>query len=207
MRRGFALILSLVLVWQGFGQVISDLDWVSPMHEGLAAVKKGNMWGFIDKDGVTKIEPREDLVSSNTSFYGVSEDSEMEYPFFVEGRCLIEQTFDDIKYFGFIDKSGKTVVEPGYVNATNFRNGYAIVTQYSKQVLGKNELLGKDVVNYLAEELVIDDKGNVVTSLMNARTFVPNKVKGNPPEMHAYFIGERLVAVKGDSGKWSVLKF
>lgn len=31
--------------------------------------------------------------------------------------------------------------------------------------------------------------------------------KGNPPEMHAYFIGERLVAVKGDSGKWSVLKF
>ena len=142
MRRGFTLILGLVFIWQGYGQVISDLDWVSPMHEGLAAVKKGSMWGFIDKDGVTKIEPRKDLVSSKTSFYGISEDSEMEYPLFIEGRCLIEQSFDGIKYFGFIDKSGKTVVEPGYVNATNFKNGFAIVTQYSKQVLGKNELLG-----------------------------------------------------------------
>jgi len=37
--------------------------------------------------------------------------------------------------------------------------------------------LGKDVVNYLAEELIIDPKGKVVTSLMNSRTFVPNKVK------------------------------
>ena len=37
--------------------------------------------------------------------------------------------------------------------------------------------LGKDVVNYLAEELIIDPKGKRVTSLMNSRTFVPNKVK------------------------------
>ena len=152
MRRRIALILSLVFIGQGFGQVIGDLDWVSPMHEGLAAVKKGNMWGFIDKQG-------------------------------------------------------KTVVEPGYVNATNFRNGFALVTQYSKQVLGKNNLLGKDVVNYLAEELIIDTKGEVITSLMNSRTFVPNKVKDSPPEMHAYFVGERLVAVKGDDGQWSIFKF
>ncbi len=158
MRRRFALILSLALMWQGFSQVISDLDWVSPMHEGMAAVKKGNMWGFIDKDGSMKIEPREDLAPSKTSLSGVSEDSEMKYPIFVEGRCLIEQTFEGIRYFGFIDKQGKTVVEPGYINATNFRNGFAIVTQYSKQVLGKNNILGKDVVNYLAEELIIDNQ-------------------------------------------------
>ncbi len=207
MRRRFALILSLALMWQGFSQVISDLDWVSPMHEGMAAVKKGNMWGFIDKDGSMKIEPREDLAPSKTSLSGVSEDSEMKYPIFVEGRCLIEQTFEGIRYFGFIDKQGKTVVEPGYINATNFRNGFAIVTQYSKQVLGKNNILGKDVVNYLAEELIIDNQGKVVTSLMNSRTFVPNKLKDSPPEMHAYFIGERLVAVKGDDGQWSIYKF
>ena len=207
MRRRFALILSLVFIWQGFGQVVSDLDWVSPMHEGLAAVKKGNMWGFIDKDGAMKIEPREDLVASKESSFGVMEGGEMEYPIFVEGRCLIEQTFEGIRYFGYIDKVGKTVIEPGYINATNFRNGFALVTQYTKQVLGKNNLLGKDVVNYLAEELVIDVRGEVVTALMNARTFVPNKVKDSPPEMHAYFVGERLVAVKGDDGQWSIFKF
>lgn len=207
MRRRFALILSLAMVWQGFSQVIGDLDWVSPMHEGLAAVKKGSMWGFIDKDGVMKIEPRDDIVPSKTSFPGVLKGSEMEYPFFVEGRCLIEQTFEGIRYFGFIDKQGKIVVEPGYINATNFKNGFALVTQYSKEVLGKNNLLGKDVVNYLAEELIINNKGEVVTALMNARTFVPNKVKDSPPEMHAYFIGERLVAVKGDDGQWSIYKF
>lgn len=207
MRRRLALILSLIFIYQGFGQVIKDLDWVSPMHDGLAAVKKGNMWGFIDKDGVMKIEPREDIVSSKTSSSGVLEDNEMKYPLFVEGRCLIEQTFEGIRYFGFIDMQGKTVIEPGYINATNFRNGFALVTQYSKQVLGKNNLLGKEVVNYLAEEIIIDRAGEAITSLMNSRTFVPNKVKDSPPEMHAYFIGERLVAVKGDDGQWSIFKF
>ena len=202
----FALWLSLALAWPAFGQVISDLDWVSPIHEGLAAVKQGNNWGFIDKEGVVKIEPREDLVSSKMSTEGVAE-GEMEYPLFVEERCLIEQTIEGIRYFGFIDPSGKTVIEPGYVNATNFRNGFAIVTQYSKQVLGKNELLGKEVVNYQLEELVIDKKGDAVSLLMNSRTYVPNKIKGSPPEMNAYFLGERLVAVKGEDGKWSIYQF
>jgi hypothetical protein len=206
MKGRITLLLTLAFVWQGFGQVISDLDWVSPMHEGYAAVKKGNMWGFIDNDGVVKIEPRGDLVSSKMSAEGVAE-GEMEYPVFIEGRCLVEQTFDGIRYFGFIDSSGKTIVEPGYVNATNFRNGFAIVTQYSKQVLGKNELLGKEVVNYQLEELIIDKKGEVVTALMNARTYVPNKIKGSPPDMNAYFLGERLVAVKGEDGKWSIFQF
>jgi len=91
MRRRFALILSLALMWQGFGQVISDLDWVSPMHEGMAAVKKGNMWGFIDKDGSMKIEPREDLATSKTTLSGISEDSEMKYPRFVEGRASLNK--------------------------------------------------------------------------------------------------------------------
>lgn len=207
MKRRFALLMSLVFIWQGFGQVISDLDWVSPMHEGLAAVKKGNMWGFIDKDGVMMIELREDIVSSKSSSSSLLDDPEFKYPVFVEGKCLIEQTFEGIRYFGFIDKQGKTVVEPGYINATNYRNGFALVTQYSKEVLGKNNLLGKDVVNYLAEELIIDNRGELVASLKNARTFVPNKVKESPPEMYAYFIGERLVAVKGDDGQWSIFKF
>ncbi len=200
-------MLSLFFIWQGLAQVISDLDWISPMHEGLAAVKKGDMWGFIDKDGVINVDLRADLVAWKSASDPDSGDSDMTYPAFVEGRCLIEETIDGIRYFGFIDPQGKTVVEPGYINATNFRNGYAIVTQYSKEVLGKNELLGKDVVNYIVEEYIIDMDGKVVATLGNARTYVPKKAKGSSPDMYAYFLGDRLVAVKGENGKWSVFQF
>ena len=208
MKRLLTLILiSLIFSLNGYSQVIKDLEMVSPIHDGLGSVKKGGQWGFIDEKGELVINFRDDIVSS-PAMSGLAAKPEMrDYPQFVEDRCLIQKTEEGIVYFGFIDKKGEIVIEPQYVNATNFKNGLAIVTQYIRQVVGKNELLGKDVVNYQIEELVINDSGEVVSSLMNARNFVPSKVKGSPPEMQARFLGAGIVAVKGEDGKWAVNKF
>ena len=175
MKKLLSLVsISIFLIFNGYCQVIDNLEMANPYQDGLASVKKGDQWGFIDEKGDLVIAYRDDLVSSpSTSGLAASEEWKS-YPAFREGRCLIHEMREGIQYFGFIDKQGRTVVEPNYVNATNFRDGYAIVTQYTRQVVGRNELLGKDVVNYQAEELVIDKTGMVVTSLMNPRNFVPS---------------------------------
>ena len=208
MKKSVTLVLiSIVFLLNGYAQVISELERVSPFHDGLASVKKGDKWGFINESGELVIDFREDILASPSSS-GLAASSELrEYPIFVEDRCLIHKIEDGIEFFGFIDRSGKVVVEPIYVNATNFKNGFAMVTQYTRQVIGKNELLGKDVVVFHIEELVIDKSGEVAISLMNPRNYVPKKAKGNPPEMEASFLGDRMVAVKDENGKWGVYKF
>ena len=40
---------------------VKDLDQVTEFHEGLAAVRKGSQWGFIDQAGKLVIEFRDDL--------------------------------------------------------------------------------------------------------------------------------------------------
>ena len=201
------VLISFVFLLNGYSQVLSDLEMVSPFHNGLASVKKGDKWGFIDKSGDLVIDFRGDILGSPSASGLAASHELMEYPIFVEERCLIHKIVDGIEYFGFIDRSGQTVVEPKYVNATNYKNGFAMVTQYTRQVIGKNELLGKDVVVYHIEELVIDKSGKVAISLMNPRNYVPKKGKGTPPDMEASFLGDRMVAVKGEDGKWSVYKF
>ncbi len=208
MKKLLSLVsISIVFLLNGYGQVIDDLEMANPFQEGLASVKKGEQWGFIDEKGDLAIKFRDDLVPSPSSSGLAASDQWKSYPAFTEGRCLIHEVRDGIEYFGFIDMEGRTVIEPQYINATNFKNGHAIVTQYTRQVVGRNELLGKDVVSFQAEELIIDRTGKVVTSLMNARNFVPSKVRMTPPDMQARFLGKGLVAVQGEEGKWSVYKY
>ncbi len=208
MKKLLSLVsISIVFLLNGYGQVIDDLEMANPFQEGLASVKKGDHWGFIDEKGDLVIKYRDDLVPSPSASGLAASEQWKSYPAFTEERCLIHEVREGIEYFGFIDKEGRTVIEPQYVNATNFKNGHAIVTQYTRQVVGRNELLGKDVVNYQVEELIIDKSGKVVTSLMNARNFVPSKVKKTPPDMQARFLGKGIVAVQGEEGKWAVYKF
>ena len=41
--------------------LMDGLDEVTPFHDGLAAVRKGSQWGFIDMDGRLVIEQRNRL--------------------------------------------------------------------------------------------------------------------------------------------------
>ena len=201
------VLISFAFLLNGYSQVLNDLEMVSPFHDGLASVKKDGKWGFIDESGDLVIDFRDDILGSPSASGLAASPELMEYPIFIEERCLIHKIIDGIEYFGFIDRSGKTVVEPKYVNATNYKNGFAMVTQHTRQVIGKNELLGKDVVVHQIDELVIDKSGEIAISLMNPRNYVPKNEKRNPPEMEASLLGDRMVAVKGEDGKWSVYKF
>lgn len=82
-------------------------DYVGEFHDGLAAARKGDLWGYIDKTGAFAILPR----FAELPFH----------PQFHDGLAK----FYDGKKVGFIDKTGKPVVPAIYDDATVFSEGVA----------------------------------------------------------------------------------
>lgn len=81
-------------------------EWVGYFHEGLAAVKQGDAWGFIDASGREVIRPA----------YQKATD-------FREGLAAVELN----ELWGFIDVNGSMVIPPQYRSAASFHNGQAWV--------------------------------------------------------------------------------
>ena len=50
--------------------VVENLDEVTPFHDGLAAVRRGDQWGFIDTSGKLVIEFRDDLIWNTQEWRG-----------------------------------------------------------------------------------------------------------------------------------------
>lgn len=155
MKKSAVLFLALITFSIfGFAQTIENIEFVSPFHNDMAAIKKDGKWAFINKEGHLIIDFRTDLVTT------VTEDGE--YPMFNNDRCPIVEEKAGISYFGFIDKSGKTVIEPQFLNSSDFEDGTAIALEVIKKVIGKNTALDKDIVNYRYYEVIIDTSGKIL---------------------------------------------
>lgn len=199
----------LLILWFGFmlcipsqAQLIDNLDYVASFSEDLAAIKKGDQWAFIDSKGDIVIDYRNDLVSF------VDKNDQFIAPEFHDGRAMIKTTKDDIVYFGYIDKSGKKVIAPQYVKATSFKDGFAVVMQFEKEVVGHNKLLDKDVVSYQVEEFIIDTDGKALTPVLNKRVFAIEQLKsGKLPDFTTVLMGGRIVAVQLGEKDWEIYNF
>ena len=181
-------------------QNLKDIDYISPFNDGLSAIHKDGNWAFINSEGELVIDYRDDLVL--TTFGDES------YPIFNSERCLVVKEDEGISYFGYIDKLGKTVIKPQYLNATNFKNGIAIILKLHKISLGQNELLGKNMVDYSSTELAINTTNETVHYLSDKPTHVTlskDFLKG-PPEIRTKFISEGLIATKNKDKTWCIKK-
>lgn len=187
-------------------QDLKDIDYVAPFQEGLAAVKKGEQWAFINMKGELVIDYRDDILIPSKGQMPL--DSKVEankYPFFNDGRCLIQKTKNGIVHFGYINSQGKTVIEPVFINATHFNKGRAIVLKVTKQLLGKNELLDKDVVSYSYNEIVIDYMGEFKTHLRGPKNLLYDKeYLKSPPKIQSRFISPNLIRVKTGKNTWQI---
>jgi hypothetical protein len=191
------LLLAMLFPFLAFSQTIENLDYISPFHDGVAAIKQGDNWAFMDKAGTLSINYRDDLVATT-----IGNDS---YPIFSSGRCLVTLKKDGIPYYGYIDKSGKIVVEPQFLNATNFKEDAAIVLKLVKEQLGSNELM-KNVVSYHYFEVVIDKDGEIIQYLSEDPihiTLTKEKMK-NKPVIISKFISNNLIAINNSNKKWTV---
>lgn len=199
MKKAIILFLAVSITFCGFSQSTENLDYISPLHNGLAAVKKDGQWAFINQQGEIIIDYRNDLV--------ITESSEGDFPIFMNDRCLIEEKRDGISYFGFINTKGKTVIQPQFLNASNFNDGSAMVLEVFKEQVSSNKALGKNIVYDKYLKGIIDTQGTIKTYLSPERVSVilDKKFLKAPPEITSKYISKNLYAVKGKNNKWTVI--
>ena len=204
MKTLLIVLAVLISPGMGFTQIINDLDEIAPFHEGLMAVRKGSSWGFINSEGEKIIDFRNDIVQNPTK---LQSDDNLNYPYFSSNRCLIKQVKDGITYFGYIDKTGKVVIEAKYLNATPFVNGNAFVIKMYKEYLTATNTLGKNIVYYSYAELLIDSNDNTLQYLRGPENllFSAEQLR-TPPPILSQLLSENLVAVKTNKGTWKIYR-
>ena len=196
----FMLVLLILIPLNSFSQTIENLDYISPFNEGFAAIKKNSKWAFINNDGDIVVNFRDDLVTTKLL--------DGDFPVFKNGRCLVEKEKNGVSYFGYIDTSGKTVIEPQFLNATNFKNGLATVLELKKEQIGKNTALDKNVVYYKYFEVTLDTTGAIKNylTLEGVNIVLDKEFLRKPPRFTSKKIADNLVASKNKKGKWTIMK-
>ena len=194
------LIILLFIPVIAYSQTTEQLDFIAPFSNDIAAVKKGDSWGFINEKGIIFIDFRNDLV--------LTEGDGSKYPIFKNNRCLISENKNGITYFGYIDKTGKTVIAPKFLNATNFNNNKAIALDITKEKLGTNKVLGKDVINYRYYEVIIDIDGTIEHYLNPEGTHIvldKKFLRTTPPKITSKRISDNIYAVITENKKWKIV--
>ena len=119
-------------------------DQALPFTEGLAAVRVKDLWGFVDKRGKVIIAPEYkavELFSEGSAAVMVDEKKWEWATIDRTGKVIIPARENGRTHFsnglsrvtidreeGFIDKTGKTVIEPNFARAEDFHDGLAYVT-------------------------------------------------------------------------------
>ncbi|MBT8300639.1 MAG: WG repeat-containing protein [Maribacter sp.] len=201
------LVLLLILPITANGQTENiQYDEITSFSEGLAAVRVGNQWGFINEDAKLVIDFRDDLVwnqEADTSIPGVMG---IRYPEFKNGRCMIQKLkVNNIPFYGFIDKTGKTVIQPEYLNITQFDQGNAIGIYVREIFQGKNEIK-LDIVEYIFTEVVVNNDGEIIWPIAEREHALTAKRRYEIPELNAKLIAKDLLVFKTKDNKWETKK-
>jgi len=200
---GILMSIPLVLL----AQEPKEFDFVANQENGFTAVKQGDKWGFLNASGELVFGLRKDLIANENPKSGIIGVEGMKYPQLKDERAIIREQQDGINYYGFINAEGKTIIEPEFLNVTNFHNGKALALKLEEERLGENPLLGKNVLSYKYDVVVIDKTGEVLKYLEGPFPVSVSKQKlREAPEINAKWLGESVLSVKGPNKKWRVHK-
>ncbi|RAV28911.1 WG repeat-containing protein [Sinomicrobium soli] len=189
-------VIWALLLWgiSPYAQHISDITKIGRCSEGLISVEKDGKWGFVDTEGTLVINFRDDIVAKENS------------PFYSEGLCRISEVRNGIVFYGYMDRTGQTVIPAQFLNATPFHNGFAIAIVTSKNIRGKNEYLNMDIVVNEFDEVVINTQGEIVTYLRELKGILLSGKRYEQPRIASEMLSNHLVAIKNEDGKWSIHK-
>jgi hypothetical protein len=137
----------------GHVQIPIIYEYAGPFHEGLAAAKLGDNYGFIDTSGSWVIKP-----------------SYKEAHSFADqlASCSIEVEGQDLS--GYIDKRGTWVIKPAFFRADHFSNGLAtvmLVDQKNVDIMDRKN----SVINRSGQLLQLDGdvRGSYCEGLAHAK--------------------------------------
>ncbi|WP_297693808.1 WG repeat-containing protein [uncultured Eudoraea sp.] len=207
MKKLFTICALIIVPLICFAQELTGIDEIAPFSEGLAAIRKGNEWGFINKEGQLVIEFRDDLVWNKLANTSINDVSGIRFPQFKNGRCMIKKIMEEeeIVTYGFINPEGKVIIEPEYLNLTEFNEGYAVGILVTKDFRGKNNFQ-LNIYDYKFSEVLLDTKGDIML-LINKRDGISmSKRRYELPELRAKFLSVKSLAVKLPSNKWELRK-
>ena len=202
----FLWVLTILVSVPSSAQVLDNIDEIAPFNEGLAAVRKGNQWGFINEDGALVIDFRNDIYWNQKADTSKSDVLGTAYPVFNEGLCLIQQTVEDgVPIFGFIDKAGTIVIEPQFLNIYPFKNGYTTAVLFDKNFKGENEFKLK-IYEYKFFDVRVSKSGEI-TDYLKKRDHIQMTIKRyEMPDIGAKILADDLVATYKNQEGWSIEK-
>ncbi|MFP2997305.1 WG repeat-containing protein [Spongiivirga sp. MCCC 1A20706] len=175
-------------------------DKIGTLSEELIAVEKDGKWGFANLDNSLVIDFRSDIVAENYTI-----NSKSKSPVFKEGKALVLQLKDGIGYYGYIDKTGKLIIDCQFLNASNFSNGYALVIASKTTKKGRNEYLNKDIIKRSFSEIIIDENGNLVKFIKDLSYVRLTKKQYKKPFSNSHFIGPKQIAAQLADGSWKII--
>jgi hypothetical protein len=201
------LLLFLIIPITASSQTETTVyDEIAPFSEGLAAVRVGNQWGFINEDAKLVIDYRDNLVWNKEADISIPGVLGIRYPQFKNGRCMIQELkVNNIPYYGFIDTSGEIVIQPEYLNITRFDQENAIGIYVREIFQGKNEIK-LDIVEYIFTEVVVNTDGEIVWPIAEREHALTAKRRYEIPELSAKLIAKDLLVFKIKDNKWETKK-
>jgi len=199
-------VLTILVSLPTSAQVLQNIDEIAPFSEGLAAVRKGKQWGFINQEGALVIDFRNDIYWNQKADNAKSDVTGTTYPVFNEGLCLIQQTVEDgVPVFGFIDKTGTVIIEPQFLNIYPFKNGFTTAVLFDKNFKGENEFKLK-IYEYKFFDVRVSTSGEI-TDYLKKRDHIQMTVKRyEMPEIGAKILADDLVATYTNQQGWSIEK-
>ncbi|RDY58033.1 WG repeat-containing protein [Flagellimonas nanhaiensis] len=201
------IIAILIAIWCAglSAQLPKNLDQVTPFHEGLAAIQKGNHWAFIDDLGNIIINFRDDIYWNKTGETAHDDIRSVLYPKFSDGLCIVQKKVDDIPVFGFINTKGDLVIEHQFLNVRPFENGFTTGVMFEKVKRGQNEFK-LDIYEYKFYEVLVDSKGNIVEFLSRRYNIQMTKKRYKMPLILSKILNDKLIAVKNEDN-WELKKW
>ncbi|WP_339627755.1 WG repeat-containing protein [uncultured Maribacter sp.] len=205
-KRIFLWVFTILVALPITAQVLQSIDEIAPFSEGLAAVRKGQQWGFINEEGDMVIDFRDDIYTNPKVDVTKTDVLGVKYPMFNEGLCLIKRTVEDgVPVFGFINKTGEVVIEPQFLNVFPFKNGYTTAVLFDKNFKGENEFKLK-IYEFKFFDVRLNTAGEI-TDYFEKRDHIQMTIKRyEMPEIGAKIINENLVATKKVGKGWSIVK-
>ena len=203
MKRAIMIFTVLISVGRT-AQLPKNLDEVVPFHEGLAAIRVGNEWAFIDDLGSIIIDFRDDIhwnpnaLESDDGIMGIK------YPHFSNGRCIVKKEVDGITFYGFIDTKGELVIKHEFLNVRPFENGYTTGVLFDKVYRGQNEFK-LDIYDYKFHEVLMDVDGNIIDFMNRRYNIQLKKSRYKLPEIESKLLNTNLITYKKD-GAWELKK-
>lgn len=200
----FALVFSYTF---GYPQFTEEIDEIAPFSEGLAAVRMGVKWGFINTDGQLVIDFRDDLVWNKVADDDAGDVASIPHPRFKNGRCMIQEVLEEegIALYGFIDTKGETVISPEYLNVTEFEDNYAMGILMTKTFRGKNRFQ-LNIYDYKFSEVILDTAGDIMLLVNKRQNILMDKRRYERPKLMVRYLSKTVMAVRTEKNTWELRK-